>query len=459
MLAALTLLTLLPVLPAVDDLPRSAITDRELDKFAKDVQAFFKAMDEDDRKDKAEAIDSIRSAMEKAGKRAKISDILVHPGDWEYLLEAAKPVDRAIKAKLGKGFFAYSFVDQWDGSATACLLSVPKNYGKTDGYHPAIVGLVPPIGKSGKELIAEVTAQATATYGPLMESAIILIPLGPDSGSRSPNPAELGESWATDEGLAVMFTCMRVLLERMQFDRASVLLDGWGEAGIDAFRVVTGYPSWFAGVINRGGEVGGDEMLLENLTGVSVLYVAAEGEGQDVDTEALKERLSEYSDLTVVAHEGAATAPSAEALDSIATWASNRRRDLAPKTIHFKLGDIRFQSVNWLKAMVIDRRANARPGDKDFPRIDAKVDPATNRIVIEAVNVTELEVYLSDALVDLDKPVAIEVNGTEMVKKTFTRSLQTMLENRYYNNSGDLGLYPVKYLVEGIAKNVPGKSL
>jgi hypothetical protein len=458
MLAVLTLLTLLPAMPLAEDLPRSAIAERELEKCAKDVQAFFTAMDEDDRGDKQDALDSIRDTMEKAGKRAKVTDILQHPGDWEFMLESAKPADRAIKAKIGKGFFAYTFIDQWSETGTACLLSVPKSYGKSDGFLPAIVGLAPPVGESGKQLIEKLVAQATATYGSVMDSAIILIPLGPDTGSRSPNPTELGESWATDEGLGVMFTCMRVLLERMQFDRSRVLLDGWGDAGIDAFRVVTGYPSWFAGVINRGGDVGGEEMLLENLTGVPVLYVAAAGESRDVDTDVLEERLSGKSSLTVVEHEGAATAPSAEAVTAIAEWVSERRRDLAPTTIHYKLGDLRFQSVNWLKAMVINRRANARPGDKDFPRIQAKVDPATNRIMIETVNVTELEVYLSDALVDLDKPVAIEVNGKEMVKRVFPRSLQRMLENRYYNNSGDYGLYPAMALIEGIEANVPEKS-
>jgi hypothetical protein len=458
MLAALTLMLLLPGPPVADDLPRSAISDRDLVKMSKDVQEFFAAMDADDRKDKVGSLSAIRKSMEKAGKRAKLTDILKHPGDWEFLLEVSKPVDRTIKAKIGKGFFAYTFVDQWSEEGTGCLLSVPPNYGKADGFLPVIIALKPAVDLSGADLLKAMTEQATVVYGSLMESTIILIPLGPDAGGRKPNPAEMSESWASDEGLSVMFMCMRVLLERMQFDRARILLDGWGEAGQDAFRVATSYPSWFAGVINRGGEVGGEDMLLENLTGVPVLYVAAGGEGRDVDTKALEERLSSYTTLTVVEHDGTATSPSSDAAASIMQWASERRRELAPTKIHYKLGDLRFQSVNWLKAMVINRRANANPGDKDFPSVDAKVDSAANRIVIETVNVTELEVYLSDAVIDLDRPVTIEVNGKEMVKGSFPRSLQKMLENRYYNNSGDYGLYPAMCLIEGIDANVPGKS-
>lgn len=459
MLAAVTFLTLLPLLSAADDLSRSAISERDLAKSAKDMQAFVAAMDEDDRKEQQASLDAIQKAMDRAGKRAKVGDVLKYPGDWEYLLEKSKPIDRAIKAKIGRGFFAYVYVDQWDeDERTACLLSLPKTYGKSSEFMTAIIALRPPVGQSGKQLIQTVVEQATAMYGSLMDSTIIVIPLGPDTGSRSPNPSEMGESWASNEGIAVFFTCMKVLLESVQFDRSRLILDGWSEAGEDALRIVTTNPSWFAGVINRGGEVGGDQMLLENLTGVPMLYVHAKAEGREIDFEALRERVSEYSALMVVEDSADVTAPSAAAAESIAQWVSERRRDLVPHKIHYMLGDIRHQFVNWITAMRINRRANATPGDKDFPRIDAVVNHPGNRITIETVNVTELVVYLTDALVDLDKPVIIEVNGEVRVNKAFPRSLRGMLENRYFNNSGEYGLYTAWVRIDEIDANVPEKS-
>ena len=115
-------------------------------------------------------------------------------------------------------------------------------------------------------------------------------------------------------------------------------------------------------------------------------------------------------------------------------------------------------SFAFLQSGSVNRRANANPDDKDFPRIDVSVDRAKNTISIETVNVTELAVYLSDAVVDLDKQVVIEVNGKPRIKKTFQRSLKEMLETRYYNNSGDYGLYPASVVIEDIDPNVPGKT-
>jgi len=269
--------------------------------------------------------------------------------------------------------------------------------------------------------------------------------------------AEVQDGWMTDEGLYAFFTSYRVLLEQLRFDRSRVVLDGWGDAGLDAIKLATSAPSFFAGVINRGGDVFQDGMVLENLFGQSLLYVKDDGAG-DRELGPVDGGSIAGVAVKVVETSGSALAPDEAGLAEVSAWLGSVRKDLAPTEIDYKLGDIRFQAVNWCKASVINKRATARPGDKDFPSIHARIDRGSNTISIETVNVLELQVYLSDALVDMSKPVTIKVNGTQAWKRTPTPTLRTLLNNRYYNDSGDYGLYTDRALLENIDPNIPGRD-
>ena len=64
--------------------------------------------------------------------------------------------------------------------------------------------------------------------------------------------------------------------------------------------------------------------------------------------------------------------------------------------------------------------------------------------------------YLSDALVDLDEPVTIKVNGeTKVDGQKLTPSLRHVLQTRFWNNSGDYGIYTASRRIEDIDPNLP----
>jgi len=56
-------------------------------------------------------------------------------------------------------------------------------------------------------------------------------------------------------------------------------------------------------------------------------------------------------------------------------------------------------------------------------------DTATTEIYTEEVR--ELRVYLDDAMVDLDKPVTITVNGRKLHDATVKRSMDVMIEEAH----------------------------
>jgi hypothetical protein len=435
---------------------RSEIKDRDLEKLAAHVDGYFKGLEgelmgaADTRRRQVESLTALEEELANLAKRNKLQGSpLKYLGDWERIVELAKPQDRDLSSKAGRGFELREFVDPYGESASiAYLLSLPKAYGKAEELFPAVLALKPRLELSGRDLEQAVKSHAEAIYGELTAEAIILIPIGPQEGTgRNQEVTEIPGSWLTPEGMLTCFTTMRVLSEQVQFDRSRLVLDGWGAAGGDALRLASRAPQWFAGVIDRGGEVGplGD-VIDPNLEGLPVAYVAAEGGGATADEARLKDL-----DAEVIRHEGGPMEPTAEARSSLQSWILQRRRELVPTSIDFLMDAIEYQSIFWVKAAHITRRPTAQPGEEDFPRIQAEADRAKNAIDIKTVGIVDgVRVFLSDALVDLDKPVTITVNGKQRVQDTFERSAQTLLTNRFFNNSGDLGIYTAEVLIEDL---------
>jgi len=448
------LLSLLTLPPFFGDLPRSSIATKEFDKFSKDIGAYFAALETDDRKGAQESLNRIREAYDKLAKRAKLDDPLKYVGDWDQILERGKTESRELKAAAGKGFVRY--VSAWENSRIVCMVNVPAAYGKGDAYCPAIVALKPLLGMSGEVLEKEAAALATKAYGDLLATTIVIVPLGPERAvERKTESHEVEGSWMTDEGMTTLFYGVRVLLYDLHFDRARIVLDGWKDAGLDAVTAASSFPSWFAGIINRSGEVGGPDVLYQNLGGSPLLYVEGGADARGADLQELRNRCDGVTELEVISDTESAVQPSDEARAKIAAWIGTRKRDLAPSRVSYLLGDIRFQSAAWVKAYEINRRSTAKPGDKDFPQIVAEIDRASNTITIKTVNVLELFVFLNDALLDLGKPVVVVVNGVEKVRHPVKRDLGYLLENRFFGNSGDYGVYTAEVRIEGIDPNVP----
>lgn len=452
MLASLLLVPFLLAPQAETGLERSSVDLKDLQKLGKPVASFFDALEAHARGDQQESVEEAAKEIERIEKRAKLPrPLLAYPGDWEYVFEMAKPEDRAMASKVGRGFFRHYFMDPSDEVPYVYLLRIPDGYDDATALLPAIVALLPDLGLRGEALEAEALRRVELAYAGI-DDRLILVPLGRGEGSR-PDRAEATEvegSWMTDEGLLCMFSVFRVLLEQVRVDRSRIVLDGWGDAGTDAFRIASAFPSWWAGVVNRGGGELAEDMILSNLGGAPVLYVA--GASDAIDLDAL--RATERTTVTVIEGQEDPTALAADAAPRLAEWLETARRDLAPVQVDYRVADIRYQSVAWLKAGEINRRAAAKPDDADFPRIRASVNRGTNTIEIDTTNVFELWVFLSDALVDLDKDVTIKVNGEVRTKETFRRSLREMLENRFFNASGDYGVYVTSELIDEIDANV-----
>lgn len=430
---------------------RFGMSARDAEKVGEHVAEYFSALGDDRREDMRDARQEFVEALEKAAKRARVEgDLLTYSGELELAFEYSKPDNRDLSREAGKGFFQHVFVDPYSQEGTGVLLSIPKAYRDAElEFLPVVVALKDPVGGDGDDVVDALSERAEDVYGDLMKTHIILFPLGNMEGDgRRAEVLEQTEGWMTDQGLRVLFTSLRVLSEQLRHDRSQVVLDGWGSSGEDALRVASVAPGLFAGVVNRGGTLGGDDLVAHNLNYAPFCYVMTADAAAEADAaEALTD------DVTVVADAGPLHEPSDDAVEAVNEWIAARDRPLAPKVVDYKLNDLRFQSANWVKALKINRRSTAKPSDPDYPSIHAEIDG--NTIDITTVNVEQLYLFLSDDLVDLDEEVTINVNGEQRVEETFGRDLDFTLENRFYNNSGDFGVYTASVEIDDIDPNVP----
>jgi hypothetical protein len=125
-------------------------------------------------------------------------------------------------------------------------------------------------------------------------------------------------------------------------------------------------------------------------------------------------------------------------------------RQAQPRQIEYAVHDSSFQRHQWIN--VIDFDAGVEPA----PSFTATADRAKNDVVIDVEGISRFELFLSDALVDLGKPVRIVVTEGDkefpfFVSKegrdTVARDLGTMLGELLDSNQ-PWRAYPVKLLID-----------
>ena len=457
LLVLLGVLVLSPVsVPQLDSaLPRSSIAVKDLARLEKDVNAFFDAFLVDDRLKQLSSVEALEKAYVRLAQRAKVETPLAMLGDWELILQLSKPEVRELKGAPGKGFQRYTFADTEDGTNVVTLVSLPAGYGKPDKLFPVVIGLKPNLALQGEELEKAVRATCATAYAGVTENAIVLVPLGKETGKgRAAVLAEPVGSWLVLENLVTLLLgSLRLTVEQLAYDRSSVILDGWGDAGMDALELASAFPAVFAGVVSRSGPLTSESLPWSNLATVPILYLDGQEDGRGADAAGFAAR----SDLevTLLEDRGLALAPSTETSAALAEWILSRHRSLAPTELSQAFASTSFNQCGWIRADDIARRATVKVGDPDYPRLEARADRASNTITVTTVNILGVRLFLSDALVDLDRPVSIIVNGTDRGSRVYPRSLAFMLENRFMNYSGDDGLYVAEVVVSEIDRNVP----
>jgi hypothetical protein len=125
-------------------------------------------------------------------------------------------------------------------------------------------------------------------------------------------------------------------------------------------------------------------------------------------------------------------------------------RHSQPRQIDYSVHDTSFQRHHWINVLEFD--ASVEPASS----FSAAADRAKNEVVIEVEGISRFELFLSDALVDLSKPVRIVVSeadkeltffATKDGCDTVARDLGTMLGELLDSNQ-PWRAYPVKLVID-----------
>lgn len=103
-------------------------------------------------------------------------------------------------------------------------------------------------------------------------------------------------------------------------------------------------------------------------------------------------------------------------------WLSQQHRKPTPDAVTYVEVAERLDGAYWLR--VATRESGAK-----YPRLDAKIDAAKNRITLSGSGVEVARVYVDDRIVDLKKPVVVAVGASVRAKKKLEPDFRAILES------------------------------
>jgi hypothetical protein len=379
-----------------------------------------------DPKDRAKLVDLFRQYLDKRSAQAfeaRISilealkrqratgvDLLADPDTLQEIVYAARPYEPFFERRMlpPDAKHAEIAVDpasgivnvSWD--ALRLSLSLPTGYAhlaevrrlpETPPY-PAIVTLhesedyEDSTGRKkfpGMEVLRRRWSRDDPALRPVLDGWFVFAPVATraqfiQDGRLRPDRVPLEELW-----------------RRYHVDLDRIVLEG----GTEALTFAAAQPNYLAGVIVRGATADIDKEVVRNVGHLPVYVVG--------DAPAVK---------TLAAGGHPASLLTTGPLQGLPAWLGKLPRRAIPRDFHWTVKDPDVHTfAHWINLEVLDPTATNY--ELRVRCLDTKEDPNTVRI--DCAGVVEITAFLSDQLVDLDRPVRLVVNG-EVVTEARTPS-------------------------------------
>ena len=400
-----------------------ALSDRDLTKLAKSLGEYSAALVEG--KGALEAEAEVVKAMEGVQKKVEkegAESILALPADLGQALWLSHEYHRNKRAKAGR---VDTFKHEREGlfpkkNPLEYTVALPNGYKPKERW-PLIIA-IPPVDQDPKAHLGE-----DWESGDFRDGAIMAVPHMP----------EKTEDWGGQRGLAVVLITMQQVIENFAVDPDRVYLAGTGQGTEVALSIGARRSFAFAGIIGRRGDSG--EVGPESFCNLPTLLT-----GGGAKAAAFEERAKElgFTNCTLSA--------SGE-LPDIWKWIQANPRNSYPSTLEYWPGTDMYTRSNWVE---VDRGAASKGA-----HLKASIDTGSNTITIEADGVPSANLYLSDALVDLDRPLRIVANGASREVQV-VRSRQTFLEMFGYSrlDPGQVYVASERVDIPSIAKTETDES-
>ncbi|MFT5197809.1 MAG: hypothetical protein ACI87O_000451 [Planctomycetota bacterium] len=385
-----------------------ALKDKDLKKFSSELGEYFEARKEN--KGVLEAEAAVLEQRENLRKKLRTKgspDLMAHPADLGAALWMSQGYAKK-KYKKGKvTTFKYAERFYSKKNVLEYVVALPRDYKPQEAW-PLII-CIPPADQTPTEHLAEDWALAEFRDG-----AILAVP---------GMPTDI-ETWMDRDGTAAVLITMQQVLESSAVDPNRIFLAGTGK-GLEVAMALAGRRGFtYAGVIGRRGDVG--EVSPDGYCNLPTYF--AGGGAQSTAFEAKIKELG-FDNCTLES--------TGEPKD-IWAWMQEHPRVSYPTKIHFWPDD-QLTRLNWIEVP----RGSAEEGAE----VKASIDAGSNTITVDGSGVGSVTIYLSDAMVDLDRPLHIVGNGA--VKEVqVARSPRMFMEEAYRSRLDPGQVYVAVELVD-----------
>ncbi len=391
--------------PLLLQAPEPVLKDSEHQKVGKLISACVEAYVAGG-KGQFEAEAELLEGLEKWKKKRELDDRppLAFPADLSRSIWHSFQYSKARGAKKGK-VETYP-VDPFRTGANEKNLPhfavwTPAKYNAKESY--ALVLAIPDAGEDVEKHITE-----QWTLGDIRDGAILAAVPMPESADKW---TEIGDR---DEpgGVALTLSVFNEIKDQYAIDFDRVYLAGRGAGVAAAVQLGSMFPDRFAGVIGRSGDVG--ETGADNFHNLPT-YFAGGGSRATTFAESCK---ADGADNCTLQPEGKE--------EDVWAWMQANARDPYPAELKLLAGAPFPNKAYW---------AFTPPSDGSTEiRLDGKIDRASNTITLDVVGARECTLYFNDAMVDLDQPVKVVINGVEHTD-SLPRTLRTLTELIYTSGS------------------------
>jgi len=264
-------------------------------------------------------------------------------------------------------------------------------------------------------------------------------------------PTTVRHTWAARPGHAYVLTSIREAMDELAIDPDRIYLDGMSMGAGGAFRLAEHHPDRWAALgprcnvpdVRQKADKMFVTMLAENFRNIPVYWiVGARDEKIPIEMaraarSALEAARGElvYREFPEGGHDW-----NLERDETVLEWYGQHRRTSYPPEVVWKSYEKVFARAYWVE---VTKRTDPPPiitihmdmAGKESERRTELRPPALVRakrtgqaIEITTEEVREIRVFLDDAMMDLDKPVQITLNGRKVHDGVVKRSVDTLIE-------------------------------
>ncbi len=355
--------------------------------------------------------------FEKKGQ--KVGGLLKHVGDLRAIFEGCFPYKNVFSdgkpkkrwaeirgKKKSNPFFlrspkAYKATKDWP-----LILTLP---GKENGKYP-----------SGEKIIEKLWP---SDVGDLGSNYLVAAPeLDPEIDFNAPfNPSTQKEEEIARESLRrrTIHRILRDIFINFRVDMDRVYMVALGDFAPFALRLVSTFPDRYAGLILiRPSSF--EEARISNLSNLAVAVI--HDENGKAEAEGFASAL-EKAGGKVALFSATKKGPGGGRTEDLVSWMEENRRVLFRNRVVLEPVTDYFRKSYWVEILEASYISEVPKDEK--PRVEVTADPATNRIVVKARNVTKIRIYYNDLLANLDKEITLVLNGTTKLDKRI-RSFTTL---------------------------------